>query len=157
MRTSDAAANPVYVSVGHKISLNTAVELVVACSVKRVPEPVRQVSDVVVRSMTVYIHIILLCTWYMYICYMIKRDNIQSNTIQHNNTRDKLFFSKEKWAASGGIRTHDTLFSRPSATEAAQMAGLKSTNTTQYKAKQSVSTTCINTGYLYSVWRCRPG
>ena len=62
MRTSDAAANPVYVSVGHKISLNTAVELVVACSVKRVPEPVRQVSDVVVRSMTVYIHIILLCT-----------------------------------------------------------------------------------------------
>ena len=27
--------------------------------------------------------------------YMIKRDNIQSNTIQHNNTQDKLFFPKK--------------------------------------------------------------
>ena len=46
-------------------------------------------------------------------------------------------------AASGGIRTHDTLFSRPSALPLSclEMAGLKSTNTTQYKAKQSVSTT----------------
>jgi deoxyinosine 3'endonuclease (endonuclease V) len=43
VRTSEGAINPVYVSVGHKISLDTAIKLVVACSVKRVPEPVRQV------------------------------------------------------------------------------------------------------------------
>ena len=43
MRTSAEATNPVYVSVGHKISLETAVQLVLVCSFKRVPEPVRQV------------------------------------------------------------------------------------------------------------------
>ena len=52
---------------------------------------------------------------YMYV-YMIKRDNKQSNTIQYNTTTpETTLFSKEKWAASGGIRTHDTLLSRPSA------------------------------------------
>ena len=45
VRTSDDATNPVYVSVGHKISLESAVELVVACSIKRVPEPIRQVRS----------------------------------------------------------------------------------------------------------------
>ena len=34
-----------YVSVGHKISLETAVKLVLECSHKRVPEPVRQVCS----------------------------------------------------------------------------------------------------------------
>ena len=43
LRTSDDASNPVYVSVGHKISLETATQLVTACSRKRIPEPVRQV------------------------------------------------------------------------------------------------------------------
>ena len=43
VRTSPDAINPVYVSVGHKISLETAVKLVLSCSIKRVPEPVRQV------------------------------------------------------------------------------------------------------------------
>lgn len=41
---TDDAPNPVYVSVGHKISLDTAVKLAVACSRKRVPEPIRQAS-----------------------------------------------------------------------------------------------------------------
>ena len=31
------------------------------------------------------------------------------------NSPGEVFFSKEKLAASGGIRTHDTLLSRPSA------------------------------------------
>ena len=44
VRTSDDATNPVYVSVGHKISLETATRLTVACSRKRVPEPIRMVS-----------------------------------------------------------------------------------------------------------------
>ena len=43
LRTSDDASNPVYVSVGHKFSLETATQLVIACSRKRIPEPVRQV------------------------------------------------------------------------------------------------------------------
>ncbi|KAL5473519.1 hypothetical protein EMCRGX_G028010 [Ephydatia muelleri] len=41
VRTSDDATNPVYVSIGHKISLETATRLTIACSKKRVPEPVR--------------------------------------------------------------------------------------------------------------------
>ena len=48
VRTSDEATNPVYVSVGHKISLETAVSLVLACSLKRVPEPVRQVYIIII-------------------------------------------------------------------------------------------------------------
>ena len=42
VRTSDDASNPVYVSVGHKIALETAIKLTLACSIKRVPEPIRQ-------------------------------------------------------------------------------------------------------------------
>ncbi|XP_062508091.1 endonuclease V-like isoform X2 [Corticium candelabrum] len=34
-------SNPVYVSVGHRMGLDTAVKLVVACSKYRIPEPVR--------------------------------------------------------------------------------------------------------------------
>ncbi|CAI8010605.1 Endonuclease V [Geodia barretti] len=49
VRTSAEATNPVYVSVGHKISLDTAVGLVLACSLKRVPEPVRQ-ADLLSRK-----------------------------------------------------------------------------------------------------------
>jgi deoxyinosine 3'endonuclease (endonuclease V) len=49
VRTSAEATNPVYVSVGHKISLETAVKLVLACSLKRVPEPVRQ-ADLLSRK-----------------------------------------------------------------------------------------------------------
>ena len=41
--TSDRCTNPVYVSVGHKVSLKTATSLVLECSRSRVPEPVRVV------------------------------------------------------------------------------------------------------------------
>ncbi|KAJ3398206.1 hypothetical protein HDU80_009144 [Chytriomyces hyalinus] len=37
----EAAKNPVYVSVGHAVDLDTAVALTLACSLHRVPEPVR--------------------------------------------------------------------------------------------------------------------
>ncbi|KAF9184368.1 hypothetical protein BGZ50_003745 [Haplosporangium sp. Z 11] len=36
------AQNPIFVSIGHKVSLETAVSLVRACSLYRVPEPIRQ-------------------------------------------------------------------------------------------------------------------
>ncbi|XP_057700414.1 endonuclease V-like [Corythoichthys intestinalis] len=42
LRTSDKSTKPVYVSVGHKISLDTAVKLTHSCSRFRVPEPIRQ-------------------------------------------------------------------------------------------------------------------
>lgn len=41
LRATAAAKNPIYVSVGHRLSLTTAVELVRACCVNRIPEPVR--------------------------------------------------------------------------------------------------------------------
>jgi len=40
IRTKDNA-NPVYVSPGHRVSLNTAIELVLKTSVYRIPEPTR--------------------------------------------------------------------------------------------------------------------
>lgn len=39
---ADNVMNPVYVSVGHNITLSTAVSLVKQCSRSRIPEPVRQ-------------------------------------------------------------------------------------------------------------------
>ncbi|XP_013767373.1 endonuclease V [Pundamilia nyererei] len=42
LRSSDKSSKPVYVSVGHKISLDTAVRLTHACCRYRVPEPIRQ-------------------------------------------------------------------------------------------------------------------
>ncbi|KAG7259154.1 hypothetical protein CRUP_010327 [Coryphaenoides rupestris] len=42
LRSSDSSTKPVYVSVGHKISLETAVRLTHSCCRYRVPEPIRQ-------------------------------------------------------------------------------------------------------------------
>ncbi|KDR21324.1 endonuclease V-like [Zootermopsis nevadensis] len=42
VKTSDSSKKPMYVSVGHKISLHTAAWLVCHCSKYRIPEPVRQ-------------------------------------------------------------------------------------------------------------------
>jgi len=41
MRSTDASSNPVFVSIGHRISLNTALQVVHACCQHRVPTPVR--------------------------------------------------------------------------------------------------------------------
>jgi deoxyribonuclease V len=49
VRTREGAA-PVYVSVGHRISLATAVQIVLACAPRyRIPEPVRQAHALVNR------------------------------------------------------------------------------------------------------------
>lgn len=42
LRSSDKSLKPVYVSIGHKISLDTAVRLTHSCCKYRVPEPIRQ-------------------------------------------------------------------------------------------------------------------
>lgn len=42
LRSSDSSTKPVYVSVGHRISLDTAVRLTHSCCRYRVPEPIRQ-------------------------------------------------------------------------------------------------------------------
>lgn len=42
LRTSDSAPNPVFVSQGHKVSLETSVKIVLAtCPKYRIPEPIR--------------------------------------------------------------------------------------------------------------------
>uniref|UniRef100_A0A3P9N3U3 Endonuclease V n=1 Tax=Poecilia reticulata TaxID=8081 RepID=A0A3P9N3U3_POERE len=43
LRSCDKSSKPVYVSVGHRISLDTAVRLTHSCCRYRVPEPIRQV------------------------------------------------------------------------------------------------------------------
>jgi len=45
VRTSNESYVPVYASVGHKICLETAIDLVVRCSKFRIPEPIRN-SDI---------------------------------------------------------------------------------------------------------------
>eukprot|EP00922_Rhytidocystis_sp_ex-Travisia-forbesii_P006681 GHVS01009718.1.p1 GENE.GHVS01009718.1~~GHVS01009718.1.p1 ORF type:complete len:291 (+),score=34.89 GHVS01009718.1:140-1012(+) len=42
LRTTSQSVNPVYVSIGHKVSLPTACAVVQACCIHRVPEPIRQ-------------------------------------------------------------------------------------------------------------------
>ncbi|XP_060027819.1 endonuclease V isoform X13 [Erinaceus europaeus] len=42
LRSHDRSTNPLYVSVGHKVSLQTAVRLTHSCCRFRIPEPVRQ-------------------------------------------------------------------------------------------------------------------
>ncbi|XP_038013133.1 endonuclease V isoform X3 [Motacilla alba alba] len=42
LRSHDKSSRPLYVSVGHRVSLGTAVRLVRACCLFRVPEPIRQ-------------------------------------------------------------------------------------------------------------------
>jgi deoxyinosine 3'endonuclease (endonuclease V) len=41
LKTANEAKNPVYVSIGHRISLETARRVVLACSKYRIPEPIR--------------------------------------------------------------------------------------------------------------------
>ncbi|KAK7098706.1 hypothetical protein V1264_002949 [Littorina saxatilis] len=41
LRSTDATTNPIYVSVGHKISLTSAVTLTLQCCKYRIPEPTR--------------------------------------------------------------------------------------------------------------------
>lgn len=58
--TVEECTNPVYVSVGHRLSLDTAVKLVVQCSKYRVPEPVRQVDKIFVYHRALLLFFLLL-------------------------------------------------------------------------------------------------
>jgi deoxyinosine 3'endonuclease (endonuclease V) len=49
LKTTDNVTNPIYVSIGHKIDLKTAVELTTKVSFFRVPEPVR-IADQISRN-----------------------------------------------------------------------------------------------------------
>ena len=43
LRATDAAKNPIIVSVGHRVSLSTSLTVVKACTQKfKIPEPIRQ-------------------------------------------------------------------------------------------------------------------
>ncbi|XP_014673945.1 PREDICTED: endonuclease V-like [Priapulus caudatus] len=49
LRTCDNSKNPVYVSIGHGVSLATAIRLAVSCCKYRIPEPIRQ-ADILSRE-----------------------------------------------------------------------------------------------------------
>ncbi len=45
LRSTDTTTNPIFVSVGHRVSLATACALAARCCQFRVPEPVRQADQ----------------------------------------------------------------------------------------------------------------
>ena len=49
------AKDPVFVSVGHKITLNTAIDTVLSVSVSKIPEPVRM-ADIKSRDKIRYLN-----------------------------------------------------------------------------------------------------
>lgn len=49
VRRSVSARQPVYVSVGHKVTLATACDIVQKCCLHRVPKPIRQ-ADMLARA-----------------------------------------------------------------------------------------------------------
>lgn len=49
MKTSKGSDTPIFVSVGHKISLLTAIDAVLSVSVYQVPEPIR-LADIKSRA-----------------------------------------------------------------------------------------------------------
>lgn len=45
LRSTDCAPNPIFISTGHRISIRTAVDVVCACCIHRVPEPIRKADQ----------------------------------------------------------------------------------------------------------------
>ncbi|KAF4012818.1 hypothetical protein G4228_003413 [Cervus hanglu yarkandensis] len=62
LRSHDHSTKPLYVSVGHKISLEAAVRLTHSCCKFRIPEPVRQVSGLPGRWASTQ-PLLFLCPW----------------------------------------------------------------------------------------------
>lgn len=55
VRRNVQARQPVYVSTGHKVSLNTACDIVLKCCLYRIPEPLRQ-ADMLARKLARHAH-----------------------------------------------------------------------------------------------------
>ena len=53
-RFNPKASNPVYISVGHRVSLSTALVLTRHCSRYRVPEPIRQADHLSRQAILLY-------------------------------------------------------------------------------------------------------
>lgn len=45
VRSTDGSPNPIYVSIGHRVSLDTAIRVATSCCKYRIPEPVRQADQ----------------------------------------------------------------------------------------------------------------
>lgn len=46
MRATSESKQPLFISVGHRMSLNTAIDIVYSCCLYRVPEPIRQADKI---------------------------------------------------------------------------------------------------------------
>lgn len=45
VRTTDSAPNPIFISQGHRISLETAIQITLSCCRYRIPEPIRRADQ----------------------------------------------------------------------------------------------------------------
>jgi deoxyribonuclease V len=45
VRTTDSASNPIFISQGHRISLETAIQITLSCCRFRIPEPIRRADQ----------------------------------------------------------------------------------------------------------------
>jgi hypothetical protein len=53
MRSTKGSCKPIYISVGHRVSLNTAIHIVKMICKYRVPEPIRQVKPCKFKALKV--------------------------------------------------------------------------------------------------------
>jgi endonuclease V len=51
LKATEDSINPIIISIGHKISLESAVRIVAACCIYRVPEPIRQADKLSRKSL----------------------------------------------------------------------------------------------------------
>jgi endonuclease V len=55
VKTSDSSANPIYVTVGNFITLETSINIIINCSHFRMPEPIRKAERETKNKLSIYI------------------------------------------------------------------------------------------------------
>lgn len=57
IRSTEDSLKPIFISIGHRVSLDTAITIIKMTCKYRVPEPVRQVRSGASSNLWIYIHV----------------------------------------------------------------------------------------------------